>query len=146
MTRINVIEPKFLLDQHLMAEYRELPMVGGSLRRSLKAKKFPNIPRNYTLNNGHVTFFYNKRSFLEDRYQKLISELLSRNYEISPETRKDNFEVFSLPDKPFFPSLNDVRINLERILSRYSDKPHFYRYKGKKIDYINFLNENGLVI
>ena len=38
MTRINIIEPAELTDQHLIAEYREIFMVGGSLRRTLKSK------------------------------------------------------------------------------------------------------------
>ena len=61
MTRINAVHPTVLTDQHLMAEYRELTMVMGSLKRSLNSKNgLPPIPEKYTLNAGHVTFFYNK--------------------------------------------------------------------------------------
>ena len=38
MTRINIVEPSELTDQHLIAEYREIFMVAGSLRRTLVSK------------------------------------------------------------------------------------------------------------
>jgi deoxyribonuclease (pyrimidine dimer) len=37
MTRINLVPPEELSDQHLVAEYREIFMVGSSLQRSLKS-------------------------------------------------------------------------------------------------------------
>ena len=52
MTRINIVEPSELTDQHLIAEYREIFMVGSSLQRSLKSKNWnpKSIPKKYTLN------------------------------------------------------------------------------------------------
>ena len=38
MTRINLVPPSELTDQHLIAEYREIFMVAGSLRRTLLSK------------------------------------------------------------------------------------------------------------
>ena len=38
MTRINIISPSELTDQHLIAEYREIFMVAGSLKRTLISK------------------------------------------------------------------------------------------------------------
>ena len=38
MTRINIVEPSELTDQHLIAEYREIFMIAGSLKRTLKSK------------------------------------------------------------------------------------------------------------
>ena len=62
MTRINIIDPAELHDQHLVAEYREIFMVGSSLQRSLKSANWDpkNIPVSFTLNKGHVSFFYDK--------------------------------------------------------------------------------------
>jgi len=37
MTRINIIPTEELADQHLVAEYREMFMVGSALQRSLKS-------------------------------------------------------------------------------------------------------------
>ncbi len=38
MTRINLIPVEELTDQHLMAEYRELPMIAKALEKTLKSK------------------------------------------------------------------------------------------------------------
>ena len=60
MTRINIIIPSELYDQHLIAEYREIFMVAGSLERTLISKagyKESKVPTRYTLNKGHVYFF-----------------------------------------------------------------------------------------
>ena len=38
MTRINIVEPSELTDQHLIAEYREIFMIAGSLKRTLMSK------------------------------------------------------------------------------------------------------------
>ena len=67
MTRINSnIDPKKLTDQHLMAEYRELPMVPAALRKSLRTQSvktiLSKIPKRYKLNSGHVLFFVDKFS------------------------------------------------------------------------------------
>ena len=96
MTRINIVEPSELTDQHLIAEYREIFMIAGSLKRTLMSKtgydKYK-VPKKYTLNKGHVYFFYNKGKYLNNRYQKLILELKKRGFNLS----KDRFfpkEIF----------------------------------------------------
>ena len=64
MTRINIVPTSELADQHLVAEYRELFMVGSALQRTLKSKNrdktLSSLPEKYTLSTGHVKFFYNK--------------------------------------------------------------------------------------
>lgn len=39
MTRINLVHVKELADQHLMAEYRELPRVFGAVRKHVQDGK-----------------------------------------------------------------------------------------------------------
>jgi deoxyribonuclease (pyrimidine dimer) len=135
MTRINVIEPKQLTDQHLMAEYRELPMVGSALKRSIRSKNgVPKIPSKYTLNTGHVTFFYNLGAYLERRYKSLIDELNNRGYKLD-ENRIVDFDVFKdngmyndwNPDEPA------LRINVERIKQKLDMKIDWYKHYGKPI-------------
>lgn len=135
MTRINVIDPSLLTDQHLMAEYRELPMVMGSLRRSLIAKNgLPAIGKQYTLNGGHVKFFYNKGAWLKRRYYALVLELLERGYELDPARRAD-FTVFTNNklDGEWQADEAALAINSERVRERILAKPDWYRYKGKPI-------------
>lgn len=137
MTRINTIDVETLTDQHLMAEYRELPMIHASLRRSKASKKglvLDNIPAKYTLNRGHVTFFYDKGKWIYNRWCQLIEELRVRNYDIKPEERKVDWTVFdSVLYNDWSPVQRDHDINLERILYRINEKREFYKYRGKPI-------------
>lgn len=134
MTRINVVHPTVLTDQHLMAEYRELTMVMGSLKRSLNSKNgLPPIPEKYTLNAGHVTFFYNKGVWLRRRYAALIAELTDRGY-ILDKNRVADFSVFSkFLDKDWCADMDAVRINSARIKERIMTKPHWYTYRAVSI-------------
>ena len=135
MTRINLIDPRQLTDQHLMAEYRELPMVMGSLRRSLVSKKgLPTPGAEYTLNAGHVKFFYNKGEFLERRYDALIAELRDRDFKLDP-NRKADFSVFVNNGlyHDWTPTKQAFEINKQRIIERINAKPDWYRYLGYRI-------------
>lgn len=135
MTRINVIDPSQLTDQHLMAEYRELPMVMGSLRRSLTSVNgLPKIGDKYTLNGGHVKFFYNKGSWLKRRYTALIIELYERGFQLDP-TRKADFSVFETNglSGEWQADMGALTINSERIQQRILAKPEWYKYNGKSI-------------
>lgn len=135
MTRINVIDPTQMADQHLMAEYRELPMVMGIMRRSLVAKNgLPSIGSEYTLNSGHVKFFYNKGGWLKKRYYALVLELIERGFNLDP-TRKACFKVFEDNglDGPWQVTQRDMDINVARVRERIDAKPSWYRYNGYKI-------------
>lgn len=130
MTRINVIDPGLLMDQFLLAEYRELPMVIAAARRSLRAKKKPTLSTGpYTLNKGHVTFFYNKAKWLEQRYELLIAELRHRGYDIDPDSRLVDFSpMYQFPQMSWTPTEEDKAVNLERLRIRHAAKPQWYRW------------------
>lgn len=141
MTRINLIPVANLTDQHLFAEWREIKMVPAALRRSLKTRSIDDIlrgiPPQYTLNKGHVTFFYNKMLFLYNRYIILTDELMSRGYSLT-EHDKDFIFFRDIPDKfkqvDWSPNKNEIAINLARILLRISEKPTWYKQNGKPIN------------
>ena len=134
MTRINTFDPVVLTDQHLMAEYRELPMVLGSLRRSKRSVRgLPPIPPRYTLNRGHVTFFYNKRSYLVPRYEALVRELLARGYRLDPERRLDLSIFEGVPLVDWQPDAEARGVNAERILQRIETGRARHRYRGEPI-------------
>lgn len=137
MTRINAdIDPKLLMDQHLMAEYRELPMVPAALRRSLKSKTkeqvLKSIPKNFCLGKGHVTFWYDKLDFLSKRYTKLQEELERRGYKLDKSRTSGIDGSF---DCVFFNSYTmieeDKNIIWKRLWERISEKPEWYRYSGQ---------------
>jgi deoxyribonuclease (pyrimidine dimer) len=131
MTRINSdLDPKNLKRMHLVAELREITMIPAALRRSIEARTAEDIhngiPKDFTLNKGHVTFFYNKLKFLIKRFNKLADEMERRGY--SPDrTRIEAFDGF---DKQWYgdweSSDKDDEIVIERINFRISQKPHLY--------------------
>lgn len=129
MTRINLVDPSELHDQHLVAEYRELFMVGSSLQRSLRSPNWNvnRIPTTFTLNKGHVSFFYNKGEYLHKRYRSLIREMQRRGMNPDPDRV---FKREQWPDELYLdwiPSDTDKDIVRERIRERISQKPNWYR-------------------
>ena len=132
MTRINLLHPKDLSDQHLVAEYREIFMVGSSLQRSLKSRSWDTtkntLPKDFTLNSGHVKFFYNKGKYLHKRYLELVSEMKLRGMNPDP-TRI--FKRNQWPDELYNdwePKSKDIEIIKERIKQKINKKPNWYRW------------------
>ena len=131
MTRINIIDVSELTDQHLIAEYREITMVPGSLRRTLVSKsgyQESKVSKRYTLNNGHVYFFYNKGKYLHNRYQELVSEMKMRGFNPDPDRKfpKNIFKNNSLYND-WTPTMEDYKIIRQRIEEKIAMKPNWYR-------------------
>jgi hypothetical protein len=81
MTRINAhIPPSELCDSHLLAEHREITRVPNTIRSGRAVIK--DIPRKFTLGQGHVKFFYNKIGYIKDRYEQLYDECIARGFNI----------------------------------------------------------------
>jgi len=133
MTRINIIDPEELTDQHLVAEYREIFMVGSSLQRSLKSPNWDptTIPEKFTLNKGHVKFFYNKGEYLHKRYLLLINEMKRRGMNPDPARKflREQWPQDLYND--WKATAEDKVIILERINTRIAEKPDWYRYYGE---------------
>jgi deoxyribonuclease (pyrimidine dimer) len=131
MTRINIIPVSELYDQHLIAEYREITMVPASLNRTLKSKAGLNkskISKQYTLNTGHVYFFYNKGEYLDKRYKEIIKEMKARGFKPDSK-RKFPKEIFINNDlyNDWIPTIEDYKIIRKRILSKLAQKPNWYK-------------------
>ncbi|WP_269623404.1 pyrimidine dimer DNA glycosylase/endonuclease V [Prochlorococcus marinus] len=136
MTRINLIDPSELSDQHLIAEYREIFMVGSALARSLKSKNWlktkNTLPKKFTLNKGHIKFFYNKGKYLHKRYIKLTHEMKRREMNPNPNRK---FKKEQWPDELYNdwePEHNDLKLINERIKTKIDLKPDWYRWTNKK--------------
>lgn len=127
MTRINLVNPSELYDQHLIAEYREIRLLVANMRRSFQScttKK--NIPKKFTLNRGHVLFFKDKGRYIANRYQSLINEMKVRGFTpqfLSIDTTVWPTEYFN----DWTPSEDDKNIVRERIALRVSQRPNWYR-------------------
>lgn len=131
MTRINLVDPTELADQHLMAEYREIRLLCANLQRTLDCKSGfveSKVPKQFTLNKGHCYFFYNKGKYIHERYRALREELQKREYDADLpfpiEWPKHLYNDWT-------PSERDKDIVRERIALRISQKPGWYRYYGE---------------
>ncbi len=127
MVRINIINPKYLSDQHLLAEYYEILMLFGY------AKKYPEpkqIPEKYVLGKGHIKFFKNKLRYLEKRHEEIRAEMSKRGFspKIKPELKGYKKELLN----GWSPSRNDLKAIKERIIYKLKLKPDFYKYYGNK--------------
>ncbi len=129
MTRINIVHPNELTDQHLIAEYREIFMVGSALQRSLKSKSWDinSIPKRYTLNKGHVKFFYNKGKYLYNRYQELIKEMKLRGMNPDPNRLFKDGQWPKELYKDWMPHIEDYKVIRQRIDEKIKMKPNWYR-------------------
>jgi deoxyribonuclease (pyrimidine dimer) len=135
MTRINLIDPKLLADQHCHAEHREIVRIPTLLRDTLNKKSRNeinrSIPSEYTMGQGHVKFFLDKMGFLHDRHVALTEELHLRGYNLND--TKTSEEIFLQGiDKEFClvynPDKKAVKTNVERILTRIEEKESFYKF------------------
>lgn len=133
--RINVINPKFLTDQHLVAEYREMKMITYYYVKSSQTKtgiEKDKIGERYTLNKGHAYMWYNKFGFIEKRFQDICAEMRDRDF-------RCDYDVLNYEGIPksafgnFIPTKEDVRINLDRVLIRLAKQPTWYKFRGQNI-------------
>jgi len=131
MTRINIIPVSELHDQHLIAEYREITMVPAALNRTLNSKTGlirEKISKRFTLNNGHVYFFYDKGLYLDKRYTEIVNEMKSRGF--NPDSaRVFPIEIFKDNDlyNDWTPTIEDQKLIRQRIQERINSKPDWYR-------------------
>lgn len=134
MTRINLVDPNELTDQHLIAEYREIRLLSAILQRSLKSKKgvdVKTIPTSFTLNANHVRFFYNKGMYLHKRYNSLRDEMVNRGMNPTLEFPIEKWPAHLYHD--WTPNEQDKNIVRERIALRISQKPDWYRKYGRPL-------------
>lgn len=134
LTRVNLVPVDELTDQHLFAEYRELPRILTNVRQLIdKGKSVDdiNIPNVFTFGKGHMTFFYNKLVFLKRRHEELITELFDRGvYHLSI---YDSINISEIPEEwceDYEPEVRDIRLSRERLLDKIWLRTDFYRYRG----------------
>ena len=136
MTRINLVKPEELSDQHLIAEYREIFMIGSALQRSLKSpnwnKTKRTLPQEFTLNTGHVKFFYDKGLYLHKRYLLLQEEMKNRGMNPNPNRKfkKNQWPIELYND--WEPKAKDIELIKIRINEKLSQKVEWYRWTKKQ--------------
>lgn len=135
MTRINCAIPvKFLTDEHLLAEHRELERMPWYHEMSLKSGSISKVPSKFTLGKGHVLFFVNKMGFVLNRYKEVHLECLRRNFSVIDRSYKwDNIDKKYMND--YSPTKDDYNLLVERLSERIKDsKKVNFRYFGNNIN------------
>lgn len=137
MTRINLVPPDELMDQHLFAEFREIKMVPRSLARSIVARgldeSLRRIPSAFTLNAGHVSFFYDKGGYLHERFASLKIELRRRAFRFDERSALDPDGTYrSDPrlNQSYVPTPEALALVRTRIAERIDARPGWYRHCG----------------
>lgn len=140
MVRVNLINPRRLADQHLIAEYNEILMLLGHLKKhGIKSK----IPESYVLGKGHINFFKNKLKYLEKRHEKIKKEMRKRDFKTNI-----NIDINEFNDKlhnDWIPKEKDFKIIKERLIHKIKLKPRYYRYFGEyknKSFFMDLINKN----
>ena len=150
--RINVINPKYLTDQHLVAEYREMKMITYYYVKSSLTKDGidkSRISERYTLSTGHAYMWYDKFGYIDKRFKSVCKEMRKRNFKCD----YDKLDYRGIPKSAFgdfVPTIEDIEVNLSRIIDRLYDKPDWYKYKGEKVEnwysfYYDLLDKNSLL-
>ena len=126
MVRVNLIKPRKLSDQHLIAEYNEILMLSAYIQ---KYSDLDGIPKNYCLGKGHMKFFKNKLLYLKKRHETLKIEMKKRGFQ-AKKTIKIN--IFKKKNKgEWKPSNRDFEIIKKRLVIKFKLKPDYYRYYGE---------------
>ena len=140
MTRINLISVTELSDQHLIAEYRELP-------RIIKQEHIyiGDAPDTYVLGKGHVKWCVKHANFCLTRYYCICKEMEFRgfkvNYPYDDLLKIANDKQVTWYSKHYFPTPQDVQLSRNRIVEKINQKPNWYKWtKRNKPKYINEVN------
>jgi len=145
MARVNVgVNPRYISDQHLIAESVEIIMITGGLKhQNFKIKS--KIPDIFNLGTGHINFFKNKILYLKKRLDEVNKELLRRDFHPSTNINLSEYPIELINDwKPDLKSTEIIRKRIiERLLNPKSgvDGKVFHKYCRKSIgpDMNNFI-------
>ena len=134
------IEPKYLADQHLIAEYRELPMIIGSLRHNHWQIK-SSIPNVFTLGTGHMNFLKNKITYILRRLDHVEVEMRNRGFKCEHIVNVNDIPKNYYNDWVVTQDASNLlrdRISTKLLMP---NRVGFYRYKRNIIiDMMSFVN------
>lgn len=126
MVRINLINPRNLTDQHLMAEYYELLMLISYARKHPDTK---GIPKEFCLGKGHIRFFKNKLGYLKQRHKKIKKEMTRRGFKNRLSVNLKGCRKCLI--RGWRPKEKDLKKIRKRLAYKIRLKPKYYRYCGE---------------
>lgn len=124
MTRVTILDPSDLTNEWLLANHREIPRIVNELIEHPERLVLKDIPKQFTLGNGHIKYFRNKLLYIAKLHQATIEECKKRgiNYDksITVELNKlpEHIKMFCLND--WTPTTSDYRIIIERLRERFA--------------------------
>jgi deoxyribonuclease (pyrimidine dimer) len=125
MTRINMgIQVEELCDQHLVAEYRELPRCRTDLLQAIAKGGFLNIPGAFALGTGHMRYFRDKGLYLKARWLDLCTEMHDRGMAVHLSWREwpESYRQHDLRQVPRSDELRRARhLLMDRITQRLAE-------------------------
>lgn len=127
MVRINLLNPKKLADPHIIAEYNEILMLFGYVR---KHPETYNIDHEFCLGKGHIRFFKDKLRYLQKRHEAIKKEMKKRGFK-----RNKTIDLKNFPKElqnNWKPKEKDFKIIKKRLKEKINLKPNFYRYYREK--------------
>lgn len=124
MTRINVIPVSELSDQHLIAEYHELPRV---LKQDINICAAPDC---YVLGVGHMRWACRYWKYTYNRFFEICDEMMYRGFRtnFTPKSLGKYTARFCNSDGEYTPTIRDIELNRARIREKYNKKPGFYKW------------------
>jgi len=127
MVRINLISPRKLADQHLIAEYNEILKLIGHLKKHPEIKSQPD---SYCLGKGHINFFKNKLVYLKERHNLIKKEMKKRGFKAG---KTFDLRIFKKELRNNWkPCKKDKEIIKKRLIYKLELKPKFYSYYREK--------------
>jgi hypothetical protein len=139
MARVNVgVNPKYLADQHLIAESVEITMITGGFRKNGYVIK-SQAPEQFSFGKGHINFFKDKLLYLDRRLKEVNAEMYARGFSASTTLDDVLQEAPQQYINDWQPTQRDTDEIRQRIASRLVDRANgkagqgYYRYKRSYI-------------
>lgn len=135
MTRINCAIPvECLTDEHLLAEHREISRLPWNVSEAVRSGSINKVPKKFTLNKGHVTFFVDKNKFTLNRYKIIHEECKKRGFNVTDYSDNWNTDNCNKYMGDYSPTQQDKEILFERIVLRIMNSPKkYWHYKSQRI-------------
>ena len=112
MTRIDAINPRLLIDQHLLSGWREAPRVITLALHWVDKGKSPPCPQCWTLGKGHETFAAHHTAWVARHHAVLTAECVARGVRLKPRPPLESVPGF---DRDWEPTWEAQVENLERL-------------------------------
>ena len=154
--RINIgIDPYYLTDEHLLAEYREIPMLVKWISKVYEKNDISVIPdkapKEFSFGKGYFHYFLNKVGYLKVRLENVYKECKQRGFNVGDINQFWDLEASIFRFKHIGEHLNiepyePMVITTNRIKEKIKSSPkqyfHFYHQRINKQQAIDKLNEN----